>query len=101
MVRQDKFKVGDRITLTPEGHYKETALSMKKNNHGRYDWLTDDGIYTITAIEEIGDDNHAVGHTQLLRLKEDYISSGRPRWSGAYWKLVKRPNTVETSNGEG
>lgn len=86
MIRQDKFKVGDKVRLTSKGHYKQTALGFQAQD---YSWLKEDGIYTIKALEDIGDGNSAVGHTQLVALHEDFNSTGKPNWSGAYWELVE------------
>lgn len=101
MVRQDKFKVGDKVTPHREGPFYF---------HGEFrdlfdrEWIKPDGIYTVSKVVDVpyepsyesgGQSNWgSMGHTQHISIAEDPEPSGDyPNWSGAWWALV--PNDIK------
>lgn len=88
MVRQDKFKVGDKVTPHREGPFYF---------HGEFrdlfdrEWIKPDGIYTVSKVVDVDDEAALIGmgHTQHISIAEDTALLGDyPNWSGAWWALV-------------
>lgn len=76
MVRQDKFKVGDKVRLVPEsaGHYRDTALGFnRQENH----WLTADGgiMHHETLINSAIHYSSSFSNIEDCRLARDVINS--------------------------
>lgn len=81
MIREDKFKVGDKVTWANDDY--ATMTTNCRETYG-------DGPFEIVSVDESCCQYRFMGHTQHVTLNH----GGNNVYSGAFFKLVEENSAI-------